>query len=315
MKIKILDGKTFGNDMIYTGLFRFGDVEIYNSTSSDEVKSRVADADVIILNKVKITKEVIESSKGLKLICVFATGFDNIDIASAKEHGVAVCNVPAYSTSSVALCTVSTVLSLVTHLREYNDYVRTGSYTKSGLPNLLEPFFSEVDGKTWGIIGAGNIGRAVAKVALALGARVIVNKRTHTDEFECVDIDTLCRESDIITIHCPLNDETRNLISKDRIDMMKPEVVIVNEARGAVVNEGDIRDAIINKKISGFGCDVYSREPFDSEHPYNDIKDLNNVILTPHFAWGSVEARARCMSVVCNNISAFMKGERLNRVD
>ncbi len=315
MLLKILDGKSFGIDMKYDALYEYGDVEIYNSTSADEVVERVADADVIILNKVKITDEVISNAKNLKLVCVFATGFDNIDLVSARKNGVAVCNVPAYSTASVVLYTVSTALALISHLKEYNRYVADGSYSGSGVPNLLEPFFNEVEGKTWGIIGAGNIGSSVARVASSLGARVIVNKRTPTPDFECVDVETLCRESDIISVHCPLNDATRNLIDKKMISIMKPGVILVNEARGAVLNEKDVRDAVIEGRIAGFGCDVYSVEPFSEEHPYNDIKMLDNVILTPHCAWGSVESRARCMNVVSKNIAAFLRGEKLNRVD
>ena len=315
MKIKVLDGKSFGNDMKYDGLYDFGEVEIYESTAREKVVERVADADIIILNKVKITREVLFNSDNLKLVCVFATGYDNIDLVAARERGVAVCNVPAYSTSSVVLYTISTALALVSHLKEYNRYVCDGSYSKSGVPNLLEPYFHDIDGKTWGIIGAGNIGSGVGRVAQSLGAKVIVNKRTPISEFVCVDVDTLCRESDIITIHCPLNEGTRNLIDKSKINLMKKSVVIVNEARGAVVNERDIRDAILEGRIAAFGCDVYSEEPFPLSHPYSDIKCFDNVILTPHCAWGSCEARMRCMSIICNNISSFINGEKLNRVD
>ena len=210
---------------------------------------------------------------------------------------------------------VATVLSLVSHLREYNDFVRNGSYSKSSAANKITPVFHELSGKTWGIIGFGNIGRAVARVAEAFGAKIIVNKRTPINDYELVDIDTLCSESDIITIHCPLNDGTRNLINKEKISLMKKNVIIVNEARGAVLNEKDIADAVINKEIAGFGCDVYSAEPFTSEHPYYNIKDFDNVVLTPHAAWGAYEARERCVNVICSNIDSFLSNEKLNRVD
>ena len=207
------------------------------------------------------------------------------------------------------------MLSLVTHLREYNKYVTDGKYSASGVPNRLEPVFHELKGKVWGIIGAGNIGRAVANIAEAFGTEVIVNKRTETAEFKCVDIDTLVSTSDIITIHCPLNEQSRGLINSERIKKMKKSVIIVNEARGAVVVDEDIADAVINGHISGFGSDVYTTEPFSFEHPFDKIKHLDNVLLTPHFAWGAYESRMRCLEIVCNNIGAFISGETLNRVD
>lgn len=315
MKIKVLDRASLGADTPLDILYELGEVEIYDSTSAEELGNRIGDAEVLVLNKVKITGEAITSAKALKLICVFATGYDNIDVATAKQCGVAVCNVPGYSTDSVALFTVSTVLALCTHILEYNDYVRSGDYTASGIANKLTPVYHELRGKTWGIVGYGNIGKAVARVAEAFGARVIANKRTPTDECECVDIDTLCRESDIITVHCPLNDGTHHLINKERIEMMKNTVILVNEARGAVLCESDVAAAVLDGKIGAFGCDVYSTEPFGTEHPYQNIKHLQNVILTPHAAWGAYEARKRCIDIIGENIKAFNGGKMLNRVD
>lgn len=180
---------------------------------------------------------------------------------------------------------------------------------------MLTPVYHELKGRTWGIVGLGNIGRAVAKIAEALGARVIACKRSAVGDVECVGIDELCVRSDIITLHCPLTDETRGLINKERISKMKDGVIIVNEARGSVVNEADIRNAVLSKKIGGFGSDVYSEEPFGSAHPYNEIKELKNVILTPHAAWGSYESRKRCIEIIASNINAFLNGEIQNRVE
>lgn len=315
MKIVILDKASLGNDTPFKDLLNLGEVEFYDNSSHEEAIIRSSDADVIIVNKVKVTADVMENSNKLKLVCVFATGFDNIDVETARKLGIGVCNVPGYSTESVALCTITTALALYTHLIDYNNFVRSGDYTKSGVPNKLTPVYHELEGKVWGIVGYGNIGKAVARVARAFGARVIVNKRKPIDEVECVDIDTLCKESDIITLHCPLNSESRFLINKERIEMMKPEAIVVNEARGAVVDEEAVAEAILNNKIGGFGCDVYSVEPFPTEHPYSKIMDKNNVILTPHCAWGSYESRARCVNVVAQNIDAFFKGKTLNRVD
>ena len=315
MKIKILDTASLGEDTPIEILSRFGELETYTHTDESVIYDRVADADVIVLNKVKITDKVFEAAKNLKLVCVFATGYDNIDLVSARKHGVGVCNVPGYSTDSVALYTVATVLSLVTHLDEYRGFVKNGEYSASGAPNRLIPVYHELSGKTWGIVGYGNIGKAVAKVADALGARVIVNKRTPIKERECVDIDTLCKESDVITLHCPLNDETRKIINSDRLSLMKKNVILVNEARGAVLDEEAVTEAVLSGKIAGFGCDVYSVEPFGDSHPYNRIKDEKNVVLTPHAAWGAYESRVRCINIIADNISNFVDGKILNRVD
>lgn len=315
MKITVLDKFSLGEDTPLEVLCRIGEVEFYDRTPPELVAERLADTEVVIINKVKITREVIENSPKLKLICVFATGFDNIDIAAAREKGVAVCNVPGYSTESVALYTVATVTALFSNLITYRNFVNSGEYTASGVPNRLVPVYHEIAGKKWGIIGYGNIGKAVAKVAEALGAELLVNKRTPIDGVRCVDIDTLCKEADVITLHCPLNDGTREIINKDRIAMMKDGVIIVNEARGAVLNEGDIADGVLSGKIRGFGCDVYSVEPFGKDHPYNKIKDMDNVILTPHAAWGAYESRKRCIGIIADNINAFYSGNILNRVD
>ena len=315
MKIVVLDKSAMGEDLSMKPLESFGNVVIYDTTSSGEIAGRITDADVIVLNKVKITDEHMSAAKNLKLICVFATGYDNIDIKSAEKHGIAVCNVPGYSTNSVVLFTLSNVLALYSKLYEYNQFVKSGEYSASGVPNKLTPVFHEIHGKVWGIVGLGNIGKAVAKVAEAMGAHVIANKRTPDESYECVDIDELCRRSDIITLHCPLNDGTRNLINKDRIDLMKREVIMVNEARGAVVNEEDIKDAILSGRIAGYGSDVYSQEPFPETHPFNFIKNESNVLLTPHAAWGAYESRVRCLDIICQNIDAFIQDKILNRVD
>ena len=315
MKITILDKIALGDDTPLEILSQYGEVTEFLTTSPDERVEHIADSEVIVLNKVKITEEVMASARCLKLICVFATGYDNIDIKAAKKYGIAVCNVPGYSTDSVVLFTVATVLSLVSHLNEYNKYVKSGKYSASSSANKITPVFHELRGQKWGIIGFGNIGKAVAKVAEALGAEILVNKRTAIDGYNCVDVDTLCKESDIITIHCPLNDQTREIINERRLALMKKSAVLVNEARGAVLNENDVANAILEKRISAFGCDVYSAEPFDTTHPYNKIKDLDNVILTPHAAWGAYEARERCIKTIASNIASFISGGTLNRVD
>ena len=315
MIIKILDKETVGEDISSEPLRRFGTVIEYLNTDSSQLLERARDADVLVVNKIKIGKEALDAAGNLKLICVFATGFDNIDVRAARERGVAVCNVPAYSTDSVLLFTMAKVFALASHLNEFSHYVESGEYSASGAANKLTPVYHELRNKTWGIVGYGNIGRAVAKVAEALGARVVVNRRTASEGEQFVDLDTLCRESDVITVHCPLNDESRNMINKDRISLMKSGVILVNEARGAVLDEAAVAEAVANGKIGAFGCDVYSAEPFPKEHPYSKIMKLPNVILTPHCAWGAYEARERCMSVILENIQSFIDGKNKNRVD
>ncbi len=315
MRISVLDKCSLGDDLPFEILSKYGELDIYDSTSDEELPLRVENSDVVVINKIKITDRLLENKGKLSLVCVFATGYDNVDLNAARKHGVAVCNVPSYSTNSVVLFTLSTVLALSSKLFEYSSFVKNGAYSKSSAPNKITPVFNEINGKTWGIIGYGNIGRAVAEVAKSLGARLIVCKRTPSSDVDTVDIDTLCRESDIITIHCPLNEETRGMINEARLSYMKKDVILVNEARGAVLDEEAVANAVVNGKIGGFGCDVYSSEPFDTAHPYNKILNLNNVILTPHAAWAAYESRMRCLNVISDNIASFISGDRLNRVD
>lgn len=315
MKIVVLDAQTLGSDLSLKPVMDLGECVIYDKTSPEEVAERISDCDVIILNKIKLNSSNLYASKNLKLICVAATGYDNIDIDYCKNNGIAVCNVVGYSSHSVAQVTVATVLSLFTHIKEYSEFVSGGNYTRSGIANKLTPVYHELFGKTWGIVGLGNIGKEVAGIAKALGCELIVCKRTFEEGYRCVDIDTLCKESDIITIHTPLNESTKNLINKERISLMKNNVVLVNEARGAVTDEYAVTEAIKTGKIGAFGCDVYSVEPFNETHPFNEIKDLPNVCLTPHMAWGAYEARVRCLNEIVLNITDFYNGGKKGRVD
>ncbi len=315
MKTVILDRLSLGEDTPFDRLYSFSEVESFDKTEPHQIDERIKGADVIIINKIKITREIIKNAKGLKLICLFATGYDNVDVEAAKEYGVGVCNVPGYSTDSVALFTVSCALALYTHLQEYRNFVASGEYSKSDSPNRLTPVFHELKGKVWGIVGYGNIGRAVGRIAEAFGARVIATKRTPIDEVECTDLETLCKESDIITLHCPLTKETEFLINDNTLALMKKDVVLVNMARGKVVCEDNVATAIEEGRIGAFGSDVFSNEPFTESSPFYRIKNYNNVIFTPHTAWGAYESRCRCMDIVCDNILAFFKGKTLNRVD
>lgn len=314
MKIIILDYITLGSDLDFSPVYALGEVVKYPTSTIEEAKERVKDADVIIVNKVKMGAQVLDSATNLKLICETATGYDNIDIEYCKSRGIAVANTPGYSTFCVAQVTVSIASYLMTRLGEYRDFVHNGSYSAGNSANKLEPVYHEFYGRTWGIIGFGNIGRAVGNVARALGCNVIVNKRTPVSDFECVSLGELLKRSDIISIHCPLTEQTRGMISENEIKLMKPSAIVINVARGAVWDEKAMANAILENKIGGLGCDVYSVEPFGSEHAFSKILDKNNVCLTPHMAWGAFETRTRCFNTVASNIEAYLKGEKQNRI-
>lgn len=315
MKITVLDSDALGRDISLEPLNSVGEVTVYNYSTPDEVKQRITDCEAVIINKIKLDETNLCFAKELKLICVAATGYDNVDVSYCKKHNIAVCNVVGYSTNSVALLTASMALSLVTHLKEYNRFVVSGEYTKSGIPNRLEPAFHELDGMTWGIVGLGNIGKKVAKIASAFGCNVIANKRTAEEGYNIVSLEELMEKSDIISLHTPLTDSTRGLISKEMIAKMKKNAILINVARGAVCDEEALAEAIKNNAIGGIGVDVYSVEPFSENHPFNEIKDLDNVLLTPHNAWGAYEARERCLNDIIENIRSFVDGGKRSRVD
>ncbi len=315
MKIVFLDSLALGEGLDLESFSSLGEVEIYPSSTESEIIERVRNCDVAITNKLKLNRNNLKDSENLKLICVTATGFDNIDVEYAKERGIGVCNVVGYSTTNVAQITAGFVLQLMNRSVEYQKSVSSGYYSECGVANILSPIYREIDGLTWGIVGFGNIGHRVARVAEALGCKVLVNKREAIDDYQCVDINTICRECDIITIHTPLNDGTRGLINEERIAMMRDGVILVNVARGAVTDELSIANAVKSGKIGGFASDVYSVEPFGCEHPFYEIKDRDNVLLTPHMAWGSLDARVRLLDEVKENIKAYFNGEIRNRVD
>ncbi len=314
MKIVILDSGTLGADIDLSPIRSLGEVVEYKFSAPDEVAERLSDADVAVLNKIKLNESNLSGAKNLKLICVAATGYDNIDIEFCRANGIAVCNVPGYSTDSVAQLSVSMALSLVTHLDEFRYFVHSGEYSRSSSANRLEPVYHEIAGQTWGVVGGGGIGSKVAEIAQALGCRVLLCRRQPETRYEAADIDRICRECDIISLHVPLNDGTRGMISRERIASMKDGVVIVNTARGAVCDEQAIADAVLSGKIGALGCDVYSTEPFREDHPFSTILDRPNVCLTPHMAWGSYEARNRCVRRMAENITEFFAGNIHNRI-
>ena len=314
MTIVILDYVTLGEDLDFSPVYKLGNVIKYPTSTQEEAKARVRDADIIIVNKVKMVEDVLENAPNLKLICETATGYDNIDIEYCKSRNIAVANTPGYSTFCVAQVTVAIASYLMTNLGQFRSFVHDGSYTKSTSANKLTPVYHEFYGRTWGIIGFGNIGHAVYDVAKALGCNVIVNKRHPVAGFECVSLDELLERSDIISIHCPLTSETKGMISQREISLMKKDAIIINVARGAVWDEKAMTNAILENRIGGLGCDVYSIEPFKENHPFTKILDKENVCLTPHMAWGAFETRTRCFNTVASNIEAYLRGEKQNRI-
>lgn len=314
MKISILDASTLGNDLDLTPFNKFGEVKIYGTTTPEDVEMNIDDSDVIVINKIKVNATNLKGASNLKIILEMATGFDNIDLEYCKKRGIAVCNVVGYSTMSVSQITVSMALSLISNMAGFSRACADGTYSNGKVANILTPTYHDIAGKTWGIVGYGNIGKQVARVAEALGCKIIAYRRTPVDGVDCVDIDTLCESADIISVHTPLNDGTRNLINAERISKMKKNAIVINVARGAVCDEGALADAILEGRIYGLGVDVYTAEPYGVDHPFTRIAGLDNVILTPHMAWGSYESRLRCRDEAILNLEAFLKGERRNRL-
>ena len=314
MKIALLDYATLGEDVDLSPLQAVGELFVYPYTTYEEMPRRIAGCQVVIANKLKLNRETLAAAEELKLICVTATGYDNVELVYCREKGIALCNVPGYSTDAVAQLTAAMVLSLSTHLPEYRQFVHSGAYTASGIPNRLTPVWQELRGKTWGILGGGNIGRRVARIAEAFGCRVLVFRQQKDPEYETADLDTVCREADILTVHLPLTDSTRNLLSKEKIAMLKKNAIVVNVARGAVADEEALAQAIEAGSIAALGADAYTTEPFGAEHPFQRILSYPNVCLTPHTAWGALEARNRCITVVADNIRKFGLGCPQNRI-
>ena len=314
MKISVLDAYTLGVDLDLSPLEKFGDVLVYGTTSAADVEKNIGDSDVIVINKVKVNESNLKNVKNLKIILEMATGFDNIDLEYCKSRGIAVCNVVGYSTMSVSQITLCMALSLISNIKTYTDACADGTYSRGRVANILTPTYHDICGKTWGIVGYGNIGKQVARVAEALGCNIIAYKRTPTQEVECVDIDTLCKTADIISVHTPLNDGTRNLINKERIAMMKKGAIVINVARGAVCDEKELAVAIEERRLGGLGVDVFTEEPYPISHPYSKISAYDNVMLTPHMAWGSYESRSRCLNEAIMNLEAFLRGEKRNRL-
>lgn len=312
MKIVILDTGTMGEDMEFSSIERLGECTKYHSSSKEEIPQRIKDADIVITNKVHLRRDVLSFAQNLKLICVFAVGYNNIDIEYCKEHNIRVRNVPGYCTESVCQHTFALLFALIENIRYYDDFVKNGAYSESGVANHLGKPFFEISGKKWGIIGLGAIGRAVADCATAFGAKVSyssISGVAREEKYENIPLEKLLRESDIITVHAPLDEKTTGLIGEKELSMMKKEALVVNVGRGAIIDEKALADAVNNGVIAGAALDVYSVEPPEKDAPILSIKNHERVLYSPHIAWASVEARRRCISMTAENIEAFIGGK------
>lgn len=308
MKIVFLDVKTIGEDLDLSGFDKLGEVVKYPFSSPGEIPARAADAEVLVLNKPRIDEEAIRDASKLKLICVTGTGTNNLDKEYLKSRDIAWRNVAGYSTESVAQHTFAMLFYLLNNLRYYDDYVKGNRYTDDTSFTHFEEHFHELNGKTWGIIGLGNIGRRVASIAEAFGAVVVYFSPSGSAPqpgYRQVDLDTLLTMSDIISVHAPLNSYTRDLIGAEAFRKMKSSCIFLNLGRGAIVSEQDLAGALIRDEIAAAGLDVLRTEPITRDNPLLDIKDSRKLLITPHVAWAGVEARTRLMDIICGQIRDY----------
>ena len=318
MKIVVLERNSLGTDVSMDAIGKLGEMTVYPNTTAADVKEKVKDAEIIVANKVPLNENTLKDAANVKLICEFATGYDNVDLEYCKSRGIKVANIVNYSTDAVAQHTFALCFYVLEKLRHYDEYVKSGAYAAQDRFSNFDRPFTELAGKTWGIVGMGNIGRKVAKIAEAFGCKIIFYSASGSStcrEYERASFETLLKESDFLSLHCPLSDKTRNLINLDALRKMKKNAILINVARGPVVNDGDLYTALTEGYIAGAGLDVTSTEPMKESNPLSKIMDSNKLIITPHLAWASDEARNRCVSETCKNIEAFLKGEDRNIVN
>lgn len=308
MKITILDGATIGSDINLSELEKFGKIDFYETTSSYQTIGRISDSEIIITNKVVIDEQEFEGAKSLKLICVAATGFNNINVKSAKKHNVIVANVKGYSTESVSQHVFAHILAFSNSLLNFQAQIKQNYWQKSPIFTSLSYPISELSGKNLGIIGYGTIGKRVAEIGKVFGMNVLISNRkiNPKQDAERDDFEDVLKKSDYITIHCPLNEDTRDLISKKEFALMKPTAILINTARGGIVNEKDLFLSLKNKNIRGAIVDVITQEP---PAEGNILFNAPNILITPHIAWTSYEARQRLVKGIGENIELFLSGK------
>ncbi len=318
MKIVILDGYT-GNpgDLSWEGFEKLGELTVWDRTSSEEVRERIKDAEIIISNKTKLTSEVFDAFPKMRYLGVLATGYNIVDLEAADRHHVTVTNIPAYSTATVAQHTIALLLELCNHVGQHNASVQEGNWSACRDFCYWETPIIELDGKTMGLIGFGNIARAVARVAEGLGMNIVAycrhpDRTLENERIHFASLEELYAVSDVISLHCPLTEQTRGMICRESIAKMKDGVLLLNTARGPLVVERDLREALESGKIGGAGVDVASREPIQPDNPLLGAK---NCIITPHIAWAAKEARARLIDIAVKNVEAFLAGRPVNVVN
>ena len=312
MNLVILERNSVGTDIDVSCFEKLGRVTVYENTVERQVAERIQDADVVIGNKAPLNESTLQGARNLKLITLFSTGYDCVDIAYCAAHGIKVANVKDYCTDAVSQHTFAMLFYLLEHLRHYDEYVKSGAYGAQERFSNFDLPFVELTGKTWGIVGMGNIGSRVAGIAKAFGCRVIfysASGKSTCTTYEQVDKDTLLAQSDFLSLHCPLSERTRNLIDKDALRKMKRTAILLNVARGAVINNADLYWALQNEEIAAAGLDVLEKEPIASDNLLGRIKDSNRLLITPHMAWASCEARERIVQEVFLNIEAYLRGE------
>lgn len=309
MKLVFLDTKTIGEDIDLSAYDALGEVVKYGFSTLEELPERVKDADVLIVNKIAINEQTIGTAKNLKLVCVTATGTNNLDKEYLKKRGIAWRNVAGYSTESVTQHTFALLFYLLEKIRYYDDYVKNEKYINDTVFTHFAEHFNEVNGKTWGIIGLGTIGRRVADIAKAFGARVIYYSASGSpaqEGYEQVDFETLLTTSDIVSVHAPLNEYTKDLMNREAFAKMKKTAIFLNLGRGPIVVEQDLYEALETGEIAAAGLDVLCEEPMSETNPLAKIKDSKKLIITPHIAWASVEARNRLMQIIVEQIREFL---------
>ncbi len=318
MKIVILDSYTENpGDLSWDGIARLGELTVYDRSAPEDVIRRIGDAEVVFTNKTPITREVLDACPSIRFISVLATGYNCVDYVYAKEKGIPVTNIPAYGTDSVGQFAIALLLEICHHIGHHSDTVRAGKWTSSPDFCYWDYPLIELAGKTMGIIGFGRIGQVVGRVAKALGMRVLAFSRSESESGRAiadayVDLDTLLRESDVVSLHCPLFPETEGIINKDTIAKMKDGAILINNSRGQLVVEQDLADALNSGKLAAAGLDVVSVEPIRADNPLLGAK---NCIITPHISWAAKEARQRIMQMAENNLQAYLDGSPINVVN
>ncbi|MEG0277014.1 MAG: D-2-hydroxyacid dehydrogenase [Coprobacillus sp.] len=317
-KIVVLQSDSVGQDVDLSKLKALGQVEFYPQVMQDEVREIIKDANIVITNKNLLTEKELDGLDQLELICLFATGTNNVDLEYCKEKGIRVCNVKGYSTDTVAQHTLSLLMHLIEKNQQYDHYVKSKDYTRCSSFSFFDYVFHDISSMTWGIVGLGDIGKKVASIAEAMGANVqyySTSGQNNSNDYQQVDFDTLLKTSDIITIHAPLNEQTKYLFNEEALKSMKDNAYLINVGRGGIIEETALVKVLNKGHLSGVGLDVFEHEPLKEEDVIYSIQDMSKVILTPHIAWGSIEARQRLVNEVYENIMAFLNNEERNVVN